>query len=379
MKIVNVCLCGPYNEGWGYQENLLSKYQYLNGNDVSVVTSIFVNDKNSESYNTVSPGIYYDNNIKIIRLESNYNDKIAQYLRCYEGFLCALENEKPDLIFVHGLQFLDSLKLCKYLKNHKNVKCVVDNHADFTNSANTFVSRFIHLSLWKYCAKRINKYVDVFYGVLPLRCDFLRHLYGIEESKIKLLVMGADDELLKIAVNSKEETRMNLGIKSDEFVLLTGGKIDNHKTEILNLMDAVNKCNRNIKLLIFGSIISELKDQFISRLSDKIIFLNWLNQEDIYRIIAISDFGIFPGRHSVIWEQMIAAGVPCAFKDIENTHHVDIGGNVVFLKDTSEKSISNLLESILEKEYYCKLKNAAMSEARFNFYYSNIAKKSVEV
>ena len=37
MKVVNVCLNGPYTEGFTYQENLLPKYQAALGNDVAIV------------------------------------------------------------------------------------------------------------------------------------------------------------------------------------------------------------------------------------------------------------------------------------------------------------------------------------------------------
>ncbi len=45
---------------------------------------------------------------------------------------------------------------------------------------------------------QINKYASVFYGVLPIRCDFIKDMYGISADKIELLAMGADDELLEI-------------------------------------------------------------------------------------------------------------------------------------------------------------------------------------
>ncbi len=45
MKIVNICLAGSFNYGWGYQDNLISKYQHKNGNDVTLITTRFINDK----------------------------------------------------------------------------------------------------------------------------------------------------------------------------------------------------------------------------------------------------------------------------------------------------------------------------------------------
>ena len=39
MKIVHFCLSGPYNDNWGYQDNLLPLYQQKLGHDVTVIAT----------------------------------------------------------------------------------------------------------------------------------------------------------------------------------------------------------------------------------------------------------------------------------------------------------------------------------------------------
>ena len=39
MKIVHICLAGGYTEGLNYQENIITKYQALDGHEVSVLTT----------------------------------------------------------------------------------------------------------------------------------------------------------------------------------------------------------------------------------------------------------------------------------------------------------------------------------------------------
>lgn len=380
MKIVNLCLAGSYNVGWGYQDNLISKYQAKNGNTVTIITSQFVNDKNSEGYLKVKSGCYEDCGVKVIRLKNGLSDQFTKLFRHYKGLYKALNNEKPDFIFIHCLQFVDILYVCKYLKKHPNVKCCVDNHADYTNSAQSKFAYFVHKTLWRFCARRINKYADVFYGVLPLRCDFLYDMYGIDNNKIKLLVMGADDKLLEKGLDNRKNTRKQYGFKEDDFVILTGGKIDYHKTETLTLMDVANDLDRdNVKLLVFGSVANELKEDFKKKLSNKVIYAGWLNQEDIYNIIGSCDLGFFPGRHSVIWEQMVASGTPCVFKKIEKTNHVDIGGNCLFLDDNSYDGIKKMLDHVLKDDNYNEMKKCASSDERKNFLYSKIAEASVNI
>ena len=317
--------------------------------------------------------------MKIIRLKNGLSEKLTILFRHYKRLYENLVREKPDFIFIHNCQFIDIVFVCKYLKKHPDTKCVVDGHADFTNSAQSKLAYFVHKTLWKYCAQRINKYTKKFYGVLPLRCDFIHEMYGIDNSKIDLLVMGADDELLAEGLKNKNQTRKRYNLNHDDFVILTGGKIDYHKTETLSLMKVINELNKkNIKLLIFGSVAEKIQGNFNDLLSENIIYTGWLSQQDIYDVICASDIGFFPGRHSVIWEQMVASGIPCVFRKIPKTNHVDIGGNCLFIDDVSYSGIKNMLDYVIDNENYSVLKQKAMSTRKNEFLYSQIAKKSIE-
>ena len=67
---------------------------------------------------------------------------------------------------------------------------------------------------------------------------------------------GADDEKVEEANNDfvRKEIRNKYNIKSDDFLIITGGKIDNAKRQTLLLMKAVKEMKQNnVKLLVFGS------------------------------------------------------------------------------------------------------------------------------
>ena len=85
------------------------------------------------------------------------------------------------------------------------------------------------------------------------------------ESKCALLVMGADDHEVARACTTENRNRVRnkLGIDKNDFVLTTGGKIDKWKSQTLLLMSAVRKINvAGLKLLIFGPVAEEIKDDF---------------------------------------------------------------------------------------------------------------------
>ena len=86
---------------------------------------------------------------------------------------------------------------------------------------------------------------------------------------------------------------------------------------------------------------------------------------------------VFPGRHSVFWEQVAAQSIPLLVKRWDGTTHVDICGNTVFLEKDSVEEITQKLEKILNPVNYAKMKAAAV-EASSHFLYSKIAQRSIE-
>src|SRR5699024_600712 len=121
----------------------------------------------------------------------------------------------PDIIFVHGVQFLNIKAIVKYKERYPKIKIFVDNHADFSNSATNWISKnLLHSIIWKYCAKVIEPVTDKFYGVLPARVDFLINVYEIDKSKVELLPLGADDGLVRKYNNSqtKLRTKQDIGL-----------------------------------------------------------------------------------------------------------------------------------------------------------------------
>ncbi len=388
MKIIHLCMTGSYNDYWNYQDNLLSLYHKKAGFDVTIITTPFINDKNSTNYIFYKTGEYIDDNgIKVIRkdlLISNSSELIKR-LRLYKNLYATIEQEKADIIFVHGCQFLDIKHVVKYAKLHPNVKIYVDNHADLSNSARNFLSKnILHKIIWRYCAHQIEPYTTKFYGVLPARVDFLINVYKLAKEKVELLVMGADDE--KVAEAKKSEVRKRIrekhNIGYDDFLIVTGGKIDNAKKQTLLLMEAVKRIeNKKIKLVVFGSLVNDLKDK-VNELADgdKIQYIGWINSEDSYEYFAASDLVVFPGRHSVFWEQVVGLGIPMIVKYWDGTTHVDLGGNCKFLYHDNIEEIYNILIKLIDnKKELSHMREIAESKGMKYFSYKDISARAIEV
>ncbi len=385
LNILHLCIQDPYNDYWGYQDNLLPKYHRKMGHNVTVITTTIKHGDNGRIVSVPAEDYELNDGQRIIRLEHIrfFPVKISAVLRIYSIYdlICEI---KPDLIMVHALSNISILKVVKYVKT-VNQKCVViaDNHQDYFNTRikNKITSRALRL-LYKILNLYMQRYYKKVYGVTPWRVKYMQEVFNIKPEKSDLLVMGGDDEFIDFKNQSKirSEIRAKHNIKEDDFLIVTGGKIDKTKNIHL-LMKAVSEMKpENVKLIVFGSPKDEIREK-IEELSKnkKTRSIGWIKAEETYNYFLASDLVVFPGTHSVLFEQVCACGIPAVFKYWEGMEHLDVGGNCKFLYEDSVEEIKKVLSEIIaNKELYDEMKKVAVEKGVNKFLYSKIAEKSLE-
>lgn len=384
MKILHICLAGLFMDGWGYQDNMIAKYHVSFGYDVTVITNQWVFDENSNYVKTDKKQETDRWGVKIIRLPIKGDKPYTYKFKRYVGLYDSIVKIQPDIIFLHSSQIMDVDDIVRYKKEKPQVKLYVDNHCDYSNSATNWLSKYIlHGIIWKRSTQKLNPYTVKFYGVLPARVDFLIERYKLKPERVELLEMGADDELVELAdkQQGKLDTRKKLGYENDDFLLITGGKIDHAKRQTLLLMKALKEIkNTKLKLLIFGSVVEDMKDEFMELCDadERIQYIGWIASNDTYPYFAAADLAIFPGRHSVMWEQVAGQGIPMICKYWDGTTHVDVGGNVIFLHEDSKEEIKKVVESLMDKgKEYQEMLQVAQQVAKKRFSYNEIAKRAI--
>lgn len=381
MKIAHLCLANFYSDGFSYQENEITKFHKALGHEVAIIASTDCFDK-SGTFTTYTGEPFYNNEhgIPVTRLQYKNPSRVYRKLRRYQGLTKALEGFQADILFIHGCQFLDASTVVKYIKKHPNVTVFVDNHADYNNSAHGFLSKkILHGVIWKHAAHKLIPYTKRFYGVLPARVDFLQDAYGIPAKQCALLVMGADDNIVAAAREPqvREQRRREYGFGDDDIVIVTGGKIDHNKPQVLKLMKAVrNYPDSRVKLAVFGSVMPKLKEEFDSYLDDRIVYIGWRAPSDIYTDFAAADLVAFPGLHSVLWEEAVGMGKPCVFKRIEGCNHIDLNGNCLFFENDTENEYQEVIRTALDNLQAMRL--VAEKKGLETFSYKAIAKRSIE-
>lgn len=383
MKIVHVCLAGAFLEHMGYQENILTKFHKQMGYDTFVIRQdpCFVTGGQEKSASD-----YYQNEygVQVYTLERSEQYGKYSYVGKYLGVIEKLREIAPDIIFVHGCQFVSLAEVVKYCKKNRHVKLYIDNHGDYYNMGiATYKSWILQHIIYGHGIRKARKYASKIWGVTPWRCQYLHEVYHIPEKDIHLLVMGGDDEYIHWERQDeiRSEIRKQYKIAEDDFLIVTGGKIDTGKNIHLLMQSVAESDEKKIKLLVFGKTLPDM-EKTIESLSqnENIQYIGWVSANDVYDYFLASNLVVFPGTHSVLWEQACACGVPGIFKHWEGMHHVDVGGNADFLYQDSVAEIKEkILEIYHDREKYKKMLHVAEDKGTKEFSYKEIAKRAIEI
>lgn len=385
MRIVHIAPNSVFMEGWGYQENLLPKYQKLSGNDVVLIVRDVCRDKTGHNDDeTQSQDFVSKSGFRVIRrkVKKCVFRKLTELFSSIDVYdvLCDL---KPDYVHFHGLVSNTINQVVKYKKKKSpEMIIVMDNHNDRNNSSlhENGLKSFFRRMYYRWLFKKNERYISVVYGVTPGRRQYLIDVFGVPEQKTKLMIMGADDQKFNFKQRSiiRDKVRTKYKIGENDFLIVTGGKINKEK-KIDLLMRAC--CGlENVKLLIFGNVekdVSVIFDELLTR-SENIIYTGWATLAEQYDFYFAADLVVFPGLHSVMWEQACASKTPCLFGIKEGMEHLDNGGNSDFIDDVSDSGIREKIEKLKYTEQYWQMKKNAESESTGIYLYSHIAAQSLE-
>lgn len=385
MKIVHLCLACFYIEGMEYLENVLPRKHRQLGHDVEVITGQYCFDAKGNIFDREAGEYISKDDVKVTIIP--YNTKYGKYAknyRIYANLHQKLKEIKPDVIYCHGAQFNSVGQLVKYLKNNPDVKLYVDGHGDYGNGpVNTWKRKLMQRYFWGRQYRKLEPYCEKIWGTLPVRVKYLKDIYRVNSDKVELLAMGGDVERIDLDERSKIRARVRkrYDISESAFLITTGGKID-AKKNIHLLMEGVSRIKgRNIKLVVFGEPNDEIRT-YIENLAkaDNIKMIGWLTPADCYDLFYAADLAVFPGTHSVLWENVCACGLPAIFSGIEGVSHVDMGGNCQFLdKGDVDEIEAKLLDIIDNQELYNNMKRIAIERGYSTFSYMEIAKKAIGI
>src|SRR5579872_6395689 len=359
-----VILSPAFFEGLDYQENALVKYYEKHGHEVHLITSTdrsifeYVERRHdrgiaSHRYKLGSTTIYRE------RYAFNFLGRIQRFADIEP----ILKRVAPDLIFARGAM-LNVTDCVRYIKRHPDCKMVMDFHGDYSNSGKNLLSRrILHGVLNKHVVDRARPYLSRIFPVTPGSAKFLHELYGVPHGEMELLPLGADIDLAEQvrARGARAELRQRYGIERDSVVVFTGGKLTPLKrTELL--IEAFAKMNdARLHLVVVGDAADNhagYKRLLLDSARDRpnIHFTGWLNAEEIYKHLDLSDIAAFPASQSILWQQAIAMGLPLVIGDTvgggQDPSYLNLYGNIAIAdqKRPLSSAFFDTLKSVIDNK-----------------------------
>jgi 1,2-diacylglycerol 3-alpha-glucosyltransferase len=333
-----------------------------------------------DDYTKTQP--YSVNGVRIIRLYQRYKLLGSRFV-AMKHLYKQLQMIRPDMLFCHGIQSFDVLAACKYKIAHPECCVVADVHSDQYNSGRSIISKVIlHKGLWRVIARKAEKHFDRIYYITPNVKAFVKSVYGLTDNKLAPTFLGADMAIIN-EVN-KESVRCTIkaefGIKNDEIIILTAGKIDeNKRTHVL--LEALNKLNNPaLHLIIIGSIektYEVLLSQY-KKTNPNIHLTGWVSSNKVLEYFISADLGVFPKSQSVLWQQAICCGLPCIFGYYPGGEYLNPAGNAMFLYSNNSEELAQLIELLISNpKKLAQMKQAAETKGVERFDYKNLAEEMV--
>lgn len=348
MRIVHVCLASHYTEGMNYQDNILPDVNSQDGHEVLIIsdTQKYIDgklvDTNEEEKNL-------KHNLKLIRINFDkiFTKFISEKIRKVKKLYSILEYFKPDVILFHGMCAYELLTVSKYKKNHPSIKLYTDSHEDFINSARTFFSKnVLHRLFYKRIALKCLQYIDKVLYISEETRIFLHDFYKIPNKNLEFYPLGGfivEEEEKKLI---RKKLRKDLDISEKDLVLIHSGKLDKLKKtrELLDSLAKIN--NKNIYLIIIGSIPNDNQILYNLIKNDKRVkYLGWKTGDELLEYICASDIYMQPGSQSSTSLTAACCGLPILlYPSISYKKMFDT--NVFWAKN--DKEIDEILLEIIE-------------------------------
>jgi glycosyltransferase involved in cell wall biosynthesis len=380
MKVLHVCVCGPFTDGLAYQENELIEQHMVSGHAVTVIAA-------TETYGPDKHVVHANPGVSMLRCGATlirlpYVEiiprAICSKLRAHGGLWTVLRNIRPDRILFHGLTAWDLLVVAEYARRTPGVKLFADCHEDFNNSARTWASReLLHKCFYRPIFRRcVDSIVEVL-CVTPESLDFAIDFYGSPPAKTSLYPLGCAIEAPGMVSQRRAEFRAQRGFSESDIVITQTGKLDHTKKLAAALRAFRSNPTPALKFIIAGRMSDEVMTECLPLMQgdERISDLGWQSSDELRNVLAGADCFLQPFGQTVTTQMAMGYGCVVLAQDLPS-HRWLVGDNGCLFKDASE--LDNVLQWVVcNQRRLAHLKKATAQFAADKLDYRKLALKIV--
>ena len=357
MRVLHVCICGPFTDGFSYQENELVEQHAALGHEVTVIASTDTY-ADSQIVRAEAGSTRLRCGATLIRLPYAWGMQgwIASKIRAYSGLMQCISSIKPDRILFHGLTAWDLLTVAAYVRRNPHATLYADSHEDWNNSARTMLSKWVlHYCFYRPILRHSLSTIRKVLCISLETIEFVQDFYGIEQTQIEFFPLGGvlwEDEAYQVTRDNIRESR---GWSKVHRVFLQSGKIDRAKRLVETLRIFAKLTDPNLRLVITGQIMPDVKEEVLILINDdpRVEMLGWVDPQQLRALLCAVDVYVQPGSQSVTMQMALCCRCPVLLSDVPS-HKAFIEGNGLLVKSNDDfanalATMSTLPDSDLHK------------------------------
>lgn len=309
-----------FHPNFGYQINLLAKFQKKQGHEVVVYTA-----ETPEKHptfaglcegNTVELDKKYmeETGVKIVRFP--YYRVVSGRVIYKPGFLKKIKEENPDILMVHTNDTLSAMIIARHYK-YLNVPMVFDNHMLQMASSNPLrdVFRF-------YFRKRITPLIikNQWVVIRTQDDDYVNTCLGIPENLTPFISFGTDTMLFNDNSEIRRAFREKNNISEEAFVVVYTGKLNESKNGRL-LAQAFKEIitdKREVVLIAVGNTVGEYGaevERIFAESKNRILRFPTQPYTELHTFYQAADLSVFPKQCSLSFYDAQACALPVVLED----------------------------------------------------------------
>lgn len=285
----------------------------------------------------------YDMGCKIYKINFNRSPLKLDNYKSYKNLKKILKKEKYDVVHCHTPVASACTRLA--CRNIKNTRVFYTAHGFHFYKGAPLKNWLIYYTIEKW----LSKYTDTIITINKEDYERAKTFYAKRVEYIP--GVGLDLKKFNRKVDKKEK-RKELGIKEDDFLILSVGELNKNKNHEIVIKAIAKLDNPDIKYIICG--VGPLKGYLENLIKE----LNLTNQvqllgyrKDIVELNKISDLFVFPSKREglpVSVMEAMASGLPVIASDIRGNRDLINDGEGGYLFElNNEKELLYYLNKII--------------------------------
>jgi len=262
---------------------------------------------------------------------------------------------KPDIIIVHGVVSISSIRVAMLKSKLSETKIVFDDHMTY----NAIRGRWVYL-LYSFFSRVFKslllRNVDHFVAVTKETKCFMEEHYRIPACRIKVIPLGVDGNTFYYDSIARSEIRRKYGITQDDVVFVYIGKKTPTKGVHFFIKAAIELCKKhlNVKIMLVGggesSYIEKLKEMIrMEKLENRFTFIEAVLNKQLYRYISAGDVGVWPLQCSISMLEAMSCGLPIIISDKSGALERISEGTGLFWHEGNLTDLQAKMEDMLDE------------------------------